>query len=228
MLPTDVAAVVSYDFKLKVHADFTRDREKLVEAVKRAQIGKDPGGNWPSRRPEADPLGDELPSLLKTLPTGRELRKESDTFQDALRVLAEATSSIQARKTLFLFSQGFEGTSSGVGWRPDPRFYPGMMQALNDANLAVYTLDLSAIGVQHSLGDSLSLLANDTGGYYYEHVTSYGNIVELISDQNSGYYLLSYRSESPAGESGYRKVEVRLKNPELRISGRQGFFYGKD
>ena len=102
------------------------------------------------------------------------------------------------------------------------------MQALNDANLAVYPLDLSRIGVSHSLRDSLSLLANDTGGYYYENVTSYGSIVEIISGQNSGYYLLSYRSESPAGESGYRKVEVRLKNPELRVSGRQGFFYGKD
>jgi VWFA-related protein len=228
MLPTDVVAVLSYDFKLKVHADFTRDRDLLVTALRRAQIGKDPGGNWPSRRPETDPLADELPSLLEKMPTGKALRKESSRFQDALRLVAQATRPIQARKTLFLFSQGFEGTISAGGWRPDLRFYPQMMQALNDANLAVYPLDLSRIGVSHSLRDSLSLLAHDTGGYYYENVTSYGSLVEVISDQNSGYYLLSYRSESPAGGSGYRKVEVRLKNPELRISGRQGFFYGKD
>ena len=226
MLPSDLAAVASFDVKLKIHQDFTGDRDALIRAVERAAIGKDPGGNWPSRLPTTTGAA-TAPSLLAVLPKGNDLRKETTIFADAVRVLATATKSIRARKTLFLFSQGFAGLDSSGGWRPDPRYYPPMMQALNDSNVAVYALDLAPLGSEHSRRDSLHLLASDTGGRLYDKVLSFAHPLGIIADENSGYYLLSYRSRSPQDESGYRRVKVSLRNKELRVRGRQGFLFGQ-
>jgi len=229
MVPGDIAAVASYDVKLKIHQDFTTDRTALEEALGRAESGKDPGGNWPSRtarrtRPERD-----LPSLLASLPSGNDLRKETTRFSHAMRVLAAATRGIQARKTLLLFSQGFEGNNANGLWRPDRRYYYDMMQTLNDSNVAVYAMDLARSGTEHSLRDSLSLLSADTGGRFYYNLLTFSKQLDSVADENSGYYLLSYRSENPHGESGYRKVTVSIRNRELklRVRGRQGFLYGE-
>ncbi len=229
MVPGDVAAVASYDFKLKIHQDFTTDRKALEEALDRAYMGKDTGGNWPSRTQDRPPAERDLPSLLEALPVGKALRKATGRFSDAMRVLGEATGGIQARKTLFLFSQGFEGDNPGGLWRPDPRYYYDMMHTLNDSNVAVYAMDLARSGTEHNLRGSLSLLANDTGGRFYENLLSFSNQLNSVADENSGYYLLSYRSTHPHGESGYRKVKVSIRNRELKLKvrGRKGFLYGK-
>ena len=229
MVAGDIAAVASYDFKLKIHQDFTTDRAALEEALGRAEKGKDPGANWPSRTAQRPRSDRDLPSLLAALPRGNDLRKETTRFSEAMRALGRATSGIQARKTLVLFSQGFEGNDPRGLWRPDPRYYYGMMQALNDSNVAVYAMDLARSGTEHSLRDSLSLLSNDTGGRFYDNLLTFSNQLNRVADENSGYYLLSYRSENPQGESGYRRVKVSIRNRELklRVRGRQGFLYGE-
>ena len=69
--PADVVAVVSYDHKLKVHQDFTRDRTKLTKAIENAIRGVDPDSQWPSRQPPESEIG----PLRRALPKGKELRK---------------------------------------------------------------------------------------------------------------------------------------------------------
>ncbi len=221
--PTDLVAITSFDFKLKIHQDFTSDVEALLTGVKNAAAGKDPGGNWPSRMPEQ--AMSDVPSLLANLPRGNELRKAADVFPEALMILGGATKTIGARKTVFLLSTGFEGANVGP-WRPDRRYYPPMIETRNDSNVAVYTFDLSRPGVDSNLHDSLSSLAFDTGGRLFDNLVSFQKPLEIVADENSGYYLLSYRSTSPKGKSGYRKVKVKVKNREFRVTGRRGYLYG--
>lgn len=224
MLGSDLAAVASFDHKLKIHQDFTSDREALLLALNNAARGRDPGGNWPSRSTAGASEG--LPSLLDNLPRGNELRKETALFTDGLRILGRATKGIAARKTLFLFSSGFEGNNLSPTWTPDQRYYPRMMQTLNASNVAVYTLDLTRVGSEHRLAPSLHSIAADTGGRLYDNAISFRYPLERVANENSGYYLLSYSSKSPRGESGYKRVQVRLRNREFRVTGRQGFLYG--
>lgn len=220
----DRVAVVSFDYKLKVHQDFTADRQRLEDAVLRAARGKNPGGNWPSR---IEPT--EGPSLLDGLPKGRELGKKSRRFFDAVRLISQAVAPIPSRKILLLYSLGFDGDDlPGGGYRPDPRYYPEMMQALNDSNTAVYALDLLPVGSDAEISDSLNLLTLDTGGRHYRNLNTFTRTLDDIADENSGYYLLSYRSRHPAGESGYRELKVRARNREFRVRGREGFLYGGD
>ncbi|MGB6848556.1 MAG: VWA domain-containing protein [Thermoanaerobaculia bacterium] len=222
MLPRDWMAVVSYLKKLKVHQDFTRNLEEIDAAIGRAIQGEDPGNIWPSRRPDSEA---EV-SLLAGLPAGLDLRQETPTIYEGLELLARAAGAVRGRKILLFFGVGFGELASTGRWQPDRRYYPSMIQALNDNNVAVYTMDLTPLGTRHSFEESLENLAGQTGGQIYRYFTSFTTPLEQISDANGGYYLLSYRATHPAGETGYQKVKVSTRNKELKVKARQGYLYG--
>lgn len=226
MLPGDWVAVVSYDVKLKVHQDFTRNRELLQRALDHATMAKDPQNIWGSRRPES-PEGH--PSLLSNLPEGKEMRDQTTRIYDGMRLLAEATQGIVGRKNLVLFSTGFGRIDTSLGAPvalPDDRFYPDLRQSLNDNNVAVYSVDLSPNGFETAQANFLTKLSTETGGEYYGTFSSFITPLRKIADEANGYYLLSYQAEHPAGETGYRKVKVKTRNPDFKVRARQGYRYG--
>ncbi len=221
LLPHDWVAVASYDLKLKVQTDFTQDKAAIVDAIRAAVKGKDPGANWPSRVRD-----DGGPSLVQGLPRGNDLRKETPRIYPAIQLMAESVGSIRARKNLVLFTTGFGQVNSWGQYLQDPRYYPPMMQTLNDNNVAVYTIDLSPNTVEHTMSDAMNQLADETGGRYFFNFTSFLTPLTQLADENNGYYLLSYTSRHPAGEEGYQKVTVRTKNPQFQVKARQGYHYG--
>lgn len=221
----DYVAVLSYDVKLKVHQDFTQDGAQILRGIDSAVTGKDPGENWPSRLPEVD-TEQGVVSLRAGLPKGAELGKQSRTIYEALQIVAEAAGGIVGRKNLVYFGIGFGEQGSFGLYKPDPRYYPGMVRQLNDHNVAVYALDLVPSEVDYDLSNALHQLTNETGGTYYNNFVSFQTPLKQIASENSGYYLLSYRSPRPAGTTGYQKVSVRTKNKEFRVRTREGYLFG--
>ncbi|MDX1631589.1 MAG: VWA domain-containing protein [Thermoanaerobaculia bacterium] len=228
LLPNDWVAVVGYDQKLELFQDFTTDTDEIVEAIDAAVQGKDVGKSWPSRTEEPGP---GTPTLADRIPTGKELQKATYDFHKGVTVLARALDPILGRKNLLLFSFGFGDVDSFGNYSTDPRWYPPMEQALNDANVAVYPIHLfatrgGAIETGSVLDDALSQIADDTGGRFFEVFTSFDTPLEQVEEENNGYYLLSYRSRHPAGESGFQTVEVETTNPQFRLKHREGYTYG--
>jgi VWFA-related protein len=221
--PADWVAVVSYDARLKVQQDFTRDGRALADAVAAAVKGKDSEGNWPSRIKEG-----EGPSLYAALPKGNELRDKTGTIYDAMTALARAAGNVRGRKNLVMFTTGFGRVNNFNQYVPDPRYYPEMADALNDNNIAVYGIDLSPAGTIHPLSSAMNQLASDTGGQYYGTFNSFSTPLKKIGEENSGYYLLSYRSEQPAGKSGFQNVQVTTTNPEFKVRARKGYAFGDE
>ena len=222
---SDWVAVVSYYAKLRVHQDFTRDRQEVMAALDEVAAGKDPGATW-----TADAQLGEQPSLTRYLPQGKELRKRTPRIEDALKLLGEAATNTRGRKNLLFFSIGF-GDIDRFGWRPDPRYYPRTRQALNDGNIAVYSITLAGgtfprDRVIEALSHSLTQLAMDTGGRDYRTFASFAVPLRRVVEDNGGYYLLSYSAEYPAGDSGYREVTVTTTNPTLRVRARDGYLFG--
>lgn len=221
----DWVAVVSFYAKLRIHQDFTRDHDLVLAALDAVARGEDPGATWSA---EAQ-LGDD-PSLTRHLAQGKELRRQTTRIQDALKVLAEAAGNVKGRKNLIFFSIGF-GEVDRFGWKPDQRYYPRAERALNDANVAVYPIALAggSFGrdpVIEALGQSLSQLADDTGGRFYQTFANFSAPLAQVAEDNGGYYLLSYSAEYAAGDSGYREVSVRTTNPNLRVRARPGYLFG--
>lgn len=228
LLPNDWIAVASYDAELKIWQDFTHDKAAVETALaEMLKGGKDPGTEWPSRIPEQG----DAPSLLANLPHGKDLKKASRKIYDGLRLVGEATADIQGRKNLVFLSVGFGETTGFGGYYPDPRYYPRMIQTLNDENVAVYSIDLVSTTAQGTVLDrgvnnSLSLLSEDTGGRYYFHFDNFGTPLHEVNEENNGYYLLSFEARYPVGDQGYREVEVETVNPEFKVRARKGYRYG--
>ncbi len=224
MLPSDWVAVASYDVKLKVHQDFTQDRHAILQGIDNAGRNRDPEKNLGRHGREMPPSG--APSLLRHLPQGKELRKETRRIEDGLRLVAEASRYIVGRKNLMLFTIGFGEYRGNPIPQGDPRFYPQMEEALNDGNVAIYGIDLFPAEFVHGQVHFMNQLARATGGDYYENFVSFGTPLRLISEENSGYYMLSYQSEHPADESGYQEVKVRARDRSIKVRTRKGYLFG--
>lgn len=223
MLPNDWVAVASFDTRLKIQQDFTRDRKAVVEAIGDAVKGKEREGNYPSRIDET-----KGPSLFAGLPKGTELRDKTTTLYEALQQIARSAGNVRGRKNLLLFTFGLPGRQDTFGqYVPDKKFFQPTVEALNSNNVAAYAFDLTPPAVEHTLSDSLNKLAVDTGGKYFFNVTNYSTPLDQVSKENNGYYLLSYQSDQPAGKTGFQQVQVTLTNPEFRVKARQGYEYGK-
>ena len=228
LLPNDQVAVLTWNLRLKIYSDFTRDREQVIEAIGRASIGKKEQDRG-YRRSEAPRRETGSPSLLVNLPAPKDLDRETRVFEAGLEVLGRAAEGIVGRKNLMLFSVGY-GETRGAVWTPDSRYYPDMEKSLNSGNVAVYALDLmgSRGGGGGPLSSSMSSITSDTGGIYYENFGNFGNVMREVTDDNKGYYLLSYRSKYPASTSGYRDVKVQAKDKSLELRYRRGYRYGEE
>ena len=222
LVPADWVAVAGFDRKLELHQDFTRDREAILAAIDRAVRGDEGAQNWPSRR------GEEagVPSLADDLPSGEELLRETTRVYDALTLLARASEDVRGRKNLVYFGIGFGDVDSFGQYREDPRYYPEMERALNDANVAVYPVDVTPQGVEHPFENALSQLATDTGGRYFPFYTSFKTPLDRIAGESSGYYLIAYQARHPRGEQGFQEVEVETVDRSLRVRARGGYLYG--
>jgi len=216
-LPTDRIAVVSFDVRLRVQQDFTADVDAVVAAVERAASGEEPPGDWPSRR--AAP-GDS-PALAAALPEPARLARETTEIHKALTVLARALGSVPGRKNLALFTSGFGDFDSFGRYRPDARYDRPMIEALNSANVAVYTIDVVPPGTQHTFDGFFGHLAGETGGRAFLEVVRFGIPLARLAHETNGYYLVSVRGPA-ADEPAYRSVEVRVANPEFRVRSRTG------
>ena len=223
MLPSDWVAVVSYGGRLKLHQDFTQDREALEKAFKSAAAGKKPASDAPLRR--RSPGSFEL-SVLSRMPKGRALRERAGNVYQALEVVAESCGYVIGRKNLLMFTIGFGREVRFGEAEPDPRFYPQLETALNDHNVAVYPIDTSPAGRGTRQTDFLTQLAEDTGGTYFEDFVGFLHPLRDVSGDSYAYYVLSYQSEHPAGEIGYQRVEVKARDESVLVRTRRGYRYG--
>jgi VWFA-related protein len=74
--------------------------------------------------------------------------------------------------------------------------------------------------------DTLRYLANETGGIAYLGNNLNGGIKKVFNDQ-TGYYLLGYQPDSETFDpkkNNFNKLELRIKNPDLKIRYRSGFY----
>lgn len=222
LTPTDWVAVLRYDHRLRLYSDFTRDRERLDRAIEAATTGKPDRGAWPSRNEATE----GTPSLARALPTGDDLRDETRSIYEAITLAAEAVAGNVGRKNLLLFTTGFGQMNRFRQYEPDPRYYEPMAESLNDANVAVYTFDLTEPGTKHPFANAMNQISSDTGGRYFSDVFRYEPVLERVARETSGYYLVSYEASHPLGLRGFQKVEVRVANPELRLTARRGYRFG--
>ncbi|MBS1810665.1 MAG: VWA domain-containing protein [Acidobacteria bacterium] len=199
--PQDRVMVVSFDQKVWVDSEFTNDRTKLMKAILRTRTGT------------------------------------STSVYDALDlVLTERLNQIQGRKAIVLFSDGVD-TSSHLAT------LQSTIERVEESNSIVYsvhydtqdvarstaTLSQNVVGISSAdyarAEKYLQELANRSGGRFYEAATlgdakqAFASIAEELRRQ----YGLGYYSKNDKHDGAFRKIRVRVENPNWALRSREGY-----
>ncbi|HVS32272.1 MAG TPA: VWA domain-containing protein [Thermoanaerobaculia bacterium] len=215
----DLVAVVGHDVRLNIYSDFTTDKRAISRAF-------DDAMKFSRGISEAPASG---PSILRSIDKDRMMAETGTTYQ-ALELLGDGLRPIRARKNLVLVSplvyERGEEVRGGV-LLSTSRYYEPMIEALNAANVTVFAMNL----LQNAPSDpvyhqTLERIARETNGEYFRYATSFRTPLRELAKASGGYYLITYRTERKAGQTGFQRVDVKVKQPELRVKARAGYAYG--
>jgi Ca-activated chloride channel family protein len=126
------------------------------------------------------------------------------------------------RKVAVIFSDGNDTISSVSA--------PQVIDLVRSTNVTIYPVAFSgdrgsgtraAIRSRAFLGE----LAKTTGGQVFRPTAyrEFARIYNQILDELSGQYVLGYVSDNPAMDGKYRRLEVEVRRPGLRVRHRPGY-----
>ena len=72
--------------------------------------------------------------------------------------------------------------------------------------------------------DGLWELARRTGGKAILNSNDFGEVFDVVKEENSGYYLLGYYPEDREQRGRLRRLRVRVNDSSLRISHQRGYY----
>jgi VWFA-related protein len=248
----DLAAVV-YTGRTDASQDFTNNPRLLIDAIEKFQGRKLRSatiGRIENARPDPETgalqPGDDIDQM------DRAFRARS--VMNNIRKLAEFMAGVRGRrKAMLLIGEGidyniFEAT--GVLGSTASAVLLDTQDAIASAtrgNVSIYALDprglvvgdedlitqSSTVGdanirsLQSELRlsqDSLRVLAASTGGFAAVNRNDLNNAFDRIVAENSSYYMFGYYSTNERRDGRFRKIEVRVKRPGLRVRNRNGYF----
>ena len=232
--PHDVGVVVNIGrASATATQDFTSDRGLLLAAVDRLQGGFGvpptslmPGEPW---RPDRSPLAQRSRAA-------------------ALKALIGSLASIPGRRKALIYITQEVGDVYGViDYNGGVRSleFDDLRTAMTEAmrgGVAIYTLDPCGLTAGGALGESVTNIAGvcdadpermaapafrkmsaATGGFAVVNSNSFDQALERMVKENSNYYLLGYTSTNDARDGRYRRLEVRVKRPDVIVRARDGY-----
>jgi len=255
MTPADLVAVATIGSSLQVLSDFTSNKEQ-VHSVLQAFSAAD-GTAYSTVDASTAATDDTAATATDDTTTTDVSAQELDTFNNdvrlrALKTLAEAMAPIQQKKAILYFSSGMQrnGTDNQVELR-------AAVNAAVRANVTIYPVDsrgLQAIvpggsARQGSRGgiaafngsavtsqftqlaaqqETLTTLAADTGGTAFLDANDFGEAFAKVTRDISSYYILGYASTNSDKDGRYRRITVRLKNRDVKVEAREGYYADRD
>ncbi len=139
---------------------------------------------------------------------------------DALGVYLDGASSQSGRPVLVMYTDGADSRSS--------LSYGEVLDLLRASQATVYAVGLVENSGRFRMDSRLRLqqMTEATGGQAFfpsrleDLDAAYGKVLDEIRAQ----YQLGYASTNPAADGHWRKVEVTVKRPGLKVRSRKGYF----
>jgi hypothetical protein len=146
---------------------------------------------------------------------------------------------VRGRKALLLLTEGFLND-------PDLALAQEVAGRCREANIAVYSLDMRGLMTGLAAAAAFSppnttemgamqaeqieaqaagtvSLAEDTGGFAVRHTNDLGAGATQVADESRVYYLLGYAPPDGKGPREWRKLQVEVTRPGLRVRARKGY-----
>ncbi len=252
MTAADLVSVVSFSTQFRINADFTNDKKVLLAAIRSLIPGKD--SMLASLASTANDAVTEDTGAAFTADDTEFNIFNTDNKLYAMEALANLLGGIPGRKSVLQFTGGI--TQTGEENRSS---VTAATNAANKNNVSIYPVDSRGLlsdtpGGDASTGmstsrtafsgtavyqqsqarqdsrDTLSTLAQDTGGKLFADEGDFSKIFKQVQDESTGYYMLNYYSTNAARDGRYRAVKVKLVNVPAgaKIKHREGYYGPKD
>ncbi len=243
MTSADMVAVATLSWELRVLTDFTGNRQdvtRVLQSLVATDVSTVPG--------PVDPTTDTAPNAIG----GAVSVAATDARLRALRLLADALAPIAQKKALLYFTAGL-----GNGAQDTPAELRAATRAATRANLAIYPVDTRGLQAVIPNGpartasrggegvfsgqdvndqfaelttsqDTMASMASATGGRLFSGANDIDPAFARVQQDTAAYYLLGYSSANDTQDGRFRRVQVRVKRPGLRIEARAGYYADRD
>ncbi len=248
----DVAAIVQTGGAKSTGQEFTGSRERLLRAVDAFMGQKERSATLEKlddyERQRGFGGGAPRDSL-----EGMRAFKARNTFTVLKNVADYLAGIRGRRKAVVFFSEGVDYDiydQINNTWASDVRSYgQEAIAAATRANVSFYgvdprglsaledgidirslpgdpTLGLGTQSMQREMQiaqDSLRTISDETGGFAAVNSNDFSTSFGRIIQDNSSYYVLGYYSTNTKRDGQFRSLNVRVKNPALRVRARKGY-----
>lgn len=155
---------------------------------------------------------------------------------DAMSLALDGVAAVKGRKSVLLFSEGFIQDAN------DPSFRD-LVATLRRNNASIYYLDMRRLTSGTAADSQLSgdrsagtrvvdpqesagaeMVAEQTGGFALRSAADLGGGLRRVAQESSTYYLLGYTSTNLKRDGKYRRLEVGLRRPGLKVRARKGYY----
>jgi Ca-activated chloride channel family protein len=139
---------------------------------------------------------------------------------DALGVYLDGASDQEGRTILVMYTDGADSRSK--------LRYDELMDLLRASQVTVYAVGLleNTGRMRGELSMRLQQIVDATGGqaFYPSSLKDLDSAYEKVLAEIKAQYVLGYTSTNPALDGQWRKVEIKVKRPDLKVRSRKGYF----
>ncbi len=205
-------------FQMNIHSELTRDQDQLRRAIAQSHIH---AGGTPY-------LGEDAKQRLLD-PT----RQMGTRLYDAVDlIVTERFDKISGRKAILLFTDGVD-TGSRLASSPST------LARIEESDVLVYVVHydtpvqklinrnaMAGMVAAHAQGaEYLQQLATHSGGRLFKASTDAGfrKAFTYIAEEMGHQYMLCYYPAAPLNDSSFRRIQVTVDKPGIKIRARAGY-----
>ena len=248
MQAADLVALVSLDTSLKVDQDFTSNKELLT-----GKIGMYNGTEGDAFAQGANANSNQVEDASGYTPDESDYNDiNTDRELFALQAISKALGKVNQKKSLLYFSGGL--TRDGIENQASLR---AAVNAAVRANLSIYSVDTRGLQAISPLGDAstgslrgtggynggaiqnnmnanfasqetLTTLSADTGGKAFLDSNDFAPAFAQVQNDTSAYYVIGYHPGNTAKDGRYRRLQIRVNRPGVKLEFRQGYYAPAD
>ena len=248
MQSADLVAVVSLDQSLSLDQDFTANKQQLLNAV-----NKYSGTQGAGFQSGATSTTNQVEDTTAFTPDEQEYNDvNTDRELFAFEDIAHSLAYINEKKSLLYFSGGIQ--RDGI---ENQASLHAAINASVRANMSIYSVDARGLEAISPLGDAstgslrgtsgyngaalqnnldsnfntqevLATLSSDTGGKAFLDSNDFSPAFQRIQQDTSAYYVIGFRSTNPVRDGRYRRLTIKINQPNVKIEYRPGYYAPAD
>jgi VWFA-related protein len=203
MRPKDEAMVITFDFDVDLLADFTQDTSVLSSAIRRARVNSVGGG------------GVVTPG---TIPQGN--NSGGTDLYDAIYLACHDELATEAGRKGVIILTDAEDTGSKLRMQD-------AIEAAQRSDAVIHVLLISDRMATFGTGPGVARrMADDTGGRVIDvhNEKSLEKAFDEISEELRSQYVLGYYPTNLKRDGTFRKIQVNVNRPDVKILARKGYY----